>query len=71
MGIVSTKRPGVEPDEELLARIDQAGRFLPWDQLAISPQCGFASVVEGNEITEDVQWEKLEAVGRVAAKLWG
>ncbi|HEY5578715.1 MAG TPA: cobalamin-independent methionine synthase II family protein [Acidimicrobiia bacterium] len=71
MGIVSTKRPGVEPDEELLARIDQAGRFLPWDQLAISPQCGFASVVEGNEINEDVQWEKLEAVGRVAAKLWG
>jgi len=47
------------------------GYLLPWDQLAISPQCGFASVVEGNEINEDVQWEKLEAVGRVAAKLWG
>jgi 5-methyltetrahydropteroyltriglutamate--homocysteine methyltransferase len=40
------------------------------EQLAISPQCGFASVMEGNEISEDVQWEKLELVARVADRIW-
>ncbi|MFQ5966430.1 MAG: cobalamin-independent methionine synthase II family protein [Acidimicrobiia bacterium] len=71
MGVVSTKHADVEPDTELLSRMEVAAQYLPWDQLAISPQCGFASVVEGNQITEDVQWQKLAAVGRVAKKLWG
>ncbi len=72
MGIVSTKSPAMETQETLLARMDEAATFAGGlDRLAISPQCGFASVVIGNEIDEDVQWRKLELVGRVADRLWG
>jgi 5-methyltetrahydropteroyltriglutamate--homocysteine methyltransferase len=71
MGVVSTKTPAIEPQEEILRRMEAASRFLPLEQLAVSPQCGFASVMEGNEITEDVQWRKLELVARVADRLWG
>jgi 5-methyltetrahydropteroyltriglutamate--homocysteine methyltransferase len=71
MGIVSSKVRELEAEEELLRRMDEASRFLPLEQLALSPQCGFASVVEGNELDEDAQWQKLELVGRVADRLWG
>jgi len=59
-----------EPEDEILRRMDAASRFLPFEQLALSPQCGFASVMEGNEIDQDVQWRKLDTVARVADKLW-
>jgi 5-methyltetrahydropteroyltriglutamate--homocysteine methyltransferase len=70
MGIVSSKVRELEDEDELLRRLDEAARFLPLEQLAISPQCGFASVLEGNDIDEDAQWRKLELVARVADRLW-
>jgi 5-methyltetrahydropteroyltriglutamate--homocysteine methyltransferase len=71
MGLISTKRPEVEDEDDVLRRMDLAGHHLGMEQLAVSPQCGFASVMEGNEISEDVQWRKLELVSRLADRLWG
>lgn len=72
MGIVSTKTPELEDEDELIRRMEHAVAFAGGDvdRLAISPQCGFASVVVGNEIDEDTQWRKLELVARVADRLW-
>jgi 5-methyltetrahydropteroyltriglutamate--homocysteine methyltransferase len=71
MGLVSSKRRELETDDEIVRRLDEAAAFLPTDQLALSTQCGFASVIEGNEIDEDTQWRKLELVVRVADRVWG
>lgn len=71
LGVVGTKTSQIQTDDELTARLEDASRFLDLDQLAISPQCGFASVIDGNDITEDTQWEKLASVGRVAERIWG
>ena len=71
MGLVSSKTPRLESEDDLLRRLEQAAAFLPLDQLALSPQCGFASVVEGNELDEEMQWRKLELVARVAERAWG
>jgi 5-methyltetrahydropteroyltriglutamate--homocysteine methyltransferase len=72
MGIVSTKTPALEDEDDLLRRMDLAAGFVDggMDRLAISPQCGFASVMVGNEIDEETQWRKLELVARVADRLW-
>ena len=72
MGIVSTKTPLLEGEDELVRRMEQAASFVDgdMDRLAISPQCGFASVMVGNEIDEDTQWRKLELVASVASRLW-
>ncbi len=71
MGLVSTKTGRLEHEDDLVRRLDEAARYLPLEQLAISPQCGFASVVAGNELDEDAQWLKLELVARVADRVWG
>jgi 5-methyltetrahydropteroyltriglutamate--homocysteine methyltransferase len=72
MGIVSTKTPVLEDDDELVRTMEQAASLAGgMDRLAISPQCGFASVMVGNEIDEDTQWRKLELVARVADRIWG
>jgi len=71
MGIVSTKVAELESDDEIMRRMDAAASIAPLEQLAISPQCGFASVWHGNEISEEDQWRKLELVGRVADRVWG
>ncbi len=71
MGIVNTKVREVESEDDLLRRMDEAATYLDPGQLAISPQCGFASVWEGNATDEDIQWRKLELVGRVADRIWG
>jgi 5-methyltetrahydropteroyltriglutamate--homocysteine methyltransferase len=71
LGVVGTKTADVQTDDELLGRLEDASRFLDVEQLAISPQCGFASVIDGNEIGEGVQWAKLASVGRVAERMWG
>ena len=71
LGIVSSKRPELESVEEIAARIDDAGRFLPLDQLAVSTQCGFASTLAGNELDVEDQWAKLRLVGDVADRVWG
>lgn len=70
LGIVSSKKPKLEPEDLLLKRIDEANLYVDLDQLAISPQCGFASVWHGNAMTEDDQWRKLELVARVADQVW-
>jgi 5-methyltetrahydropteroyltriglutamate--homocysteine methyltransferase len=71
MGIVSTKTPALEAEDDLMRRMEQAAQIAGgMDRLAISPQCGFASVMVGNEIDEDTQWRKLELVARVADRLW-
>lgn len=71
MGIVCSKVRTIEDEDDLLRRMDEAAAIAGgMDRLAVSPQCGFASVMFGNEIDEDVQWRKLELVGRVADRLW-
>ncbi|HEY3684545.1 MAG TPA: cobalamin-independent methionine synthase II family protein [Streptosporangiaceae bacterium] len=70
LGLVSTKRPGLEDEDELLARIDDASRHHPRDLLALSPQCGFASTLAGNPLTPEDQAAKLALVGRVARRAW-
>jgi 5-methyltetrahydropteroyltriglutamate--homocysteine methyltransferase len=72
MGIVSTKTPVLEDEDALVRKMEQAASLAGgMDRLAISPQCGFASVMVGNEIDEDTQWRKLGLVARVADRLWG
>jgi 5-methyltetrahydropteroyltriglutamate--homocysteine methyltransferase len=71
LGLISSKLPDLESEDELARRIDEAARFVPLENLALSPQCGFASTAEGNLLTEDQQWSKLELVVRVARKIWG
>jgi 5-methyltetrahydropteroyltriglutamate--homocysteine methyltransferase len=72
MGIVSTKTPALEDEDELVRKMEQAADIAGgMDRLAISPQCGFASVLVGNEIDQDAQWRKLELVARVADRIWG
>jgi 5-methyltetrahydropteroyltriglutamate--homocysteine methyltransferase len=70
LGLVSSKNPTVEADDEVVARIGQAAAFVPHERLALSCQCGFASTAGGNRITPEVQRAKLELVGRVAAQVW-
>jgi 5-methyltetrahydropteroyltriglutamate--homocysteine methyltransferase len=70
LGLVSTKVPQLEDEDALRRRIDEAAKYVPLEQLAISPQCGFGSDVSGNLIGEDDQKRKLELVARVARKVW-
>jgi 5-methyltetrahydropteroyltriglutamate--homocysteine methyltransferase len=71
LGLVTTKRGQLESADDLKRRIDDASRLVPLDNLALSPQCGFASTVEGNIISMDEQWAKLERVVEVARTVWG
>jgi 5-methyltetrahydropteroyltriglutamate--homocysteine methyltransferase len=71
LGLITSKRPELEPVDELAARVDEASKYVPLDQLCLSPQCGFASTVEGNQLTADQQWAKLSRVVEAAAKIWG
>jgi 5-methyltetrahydropteroyltriglutamate--homocysteine methyltransferase len=71
LGLVSSKRAGLESKRELLQRIEEATKFLPLEQLALSPQCGFASTMEGNDLTEADQWAKLALVVETAREVWG
>ena len=70
MGILSSKKPRVETVDELVARIEEAGRYLDVDRLALAPQCGFASTYVGNAITENIQWRKLENLVEAADRIW-
>ena len=70
LGLVTSKRPELETYDELAARIGEASKYTPLDQLCLSPQCGFASTVEGNALTEDQQWAKLADVVDTAARIW-
>jgi len=71
LGLITTKIGRIETVDELRRRIDYAARHLPLEQLAISPQCGFASSLRGNLLTEDEQFRKLDVMLETAAKVWG
>jgi 5-methyltetrahydropteroyltriglutamate--homocysteine methyltransferase len=70
LGLISSKRPQLEDGAELARRIQEAARFVPLENLALSPQCGFASTAEGNLLTEDEQWAKLKLVADTVRKVW-
>jgi 5-methyltetrahydropteroyltriglutamate--homocysteine methyltransferase len=71
LGLVSSKLPQLETVDQIARRIDEASKFVPLENLALSPQCGFASTMDGNLLTEDEQWRKLELVVRTAKQVWG
>jgi methionine synthase II (cobalamin-independent) len=71
LGLVTTKSGDMESADDLKRRIDQASRYVPLEQLALSPQCGFSSTVLGNNITVDAEIAKLSLVVRVAREVWG
>jgi 5-methyltetrahydropteroyltriglutamate--homocysteine methyltransferase len=71
LGLITTKSGALETEDLLLRRIEEAARYVPIEQLALSPQCGFASVKEGNDIAFDEQRRKLELTVKVAEKVWG
>ena len=71
LGLISSKLPELESSEQLARRIDEASKYVPLEDLALSPQCGFASTMEGNLLTEDQQWQKLKLVVDTARKVWG
>jgi 5-methyltetrahydropteroyltriglutamate--homocysteine methyltransferase len=70
LGLISSKRPELEDGDQLVARIKEAAKYLPLENLTLSPQCGFASVMQGNLITEDQQWAKLKLVVDTARRVW-
>ena len=71
LGLVTSKSGALESKDELKRRIDEAAKYLPLEQLALSPQCGFASTEEGNLLTEEEQWAKLRLCVEVAREVWG
>ncbi len=70
LGLVSSKTPQLEAQDQLVRRIEEASKYLPLENLALSPQCGFASTMEGNLLTEEEQWRKLDLVVRTARQIW-
>lgn len=71
LGLVTTKKPALESKDALKRRIDEAAKFVPLERLALSPQCGFASTIGGNKLTEDDERRKLELVVETAREIWG
>ena len=71
LGLVTTKSPQMETKDELKRRIDEASRYAPLEQLALSPQCGFSSGIGGNAMTVEDEIAKLELVVETAREVWG
>jgi 5-methyltetrahydropteroyltriglutamate--homocysteine methyltransferase len=71
LGLITTKRGELESPDVLLQRIDEASKYLPIEQLALSPQCGFASGLAGNQLSEDEQWRKIDLLVETARRVWG
>jgi 5-methyltetrahydropteroyltriglutamate--homocysteine methyltransferase len=71
LGLVTTKRGALEKRDELKRRIEQAAKFVPLEQLCLSPQCGFSSTVEGNALTVDEEIAKLRLIVETAREVWG
>ena len=70
LGLVSSKTGALEEKDFLKRRIDEAAKFVPLEDLCLSPQCGFSSTHHGNSLSEDEQWHKLERVVQVAKEVW-
>jgi 5-methyltetrahydropteroyltriglutamate--homocysteine methyltransferase len=71
LGLVTSKTGRLESKDDIKRRIEQASKFIPLEQLCLSPQCGFASTEEGNALAEDEQWAKLAMIVEVAKDVWG
>jgi 5-methyltetrahydropteroyltriglutamate--homocysteine methyltransferase len=71
VGVITSKSGDLETKDNIKRRLDEAAKFAPLDQLALSPQCGFASTEEGNILTEEEQWAKLRLAVEVAQDVWG
>jgi 5-methyltetrahydropteroyltriglutamate--homocysteine methyltransferase len=71
LGLVTTKTGALESKDALKRKIDEAAKYVPLENLCLSPQCGFASTHHGNALTEDEQWRKLGLVVEVAKEVWG
>jgi 5-methyltetrahydropteroyltriglutamate--homocysteine methyltransferase len=71
LGLITTKRPELESKDDLKRRIDEAAKYVPLEQLCLSPQCGFSSTVEGNVLTLDEEIAKLRLVVETAQEVWG
>ena len=71
LGLVTTKTGRLESKDDLKRRIEEASKYIPLDQLCLSPQCGFASTEEGNTLAEDEQWAKLRMIVELAEEVWG
>jgi 5-methyltetrahydropteroyltriglutamate--homocysteine methyltransferase len=71
LGLVTSKVGKLEPQSDLIQRIEEASQYVPLENLCLSPQCGFSSTVHGNQIGEDDQWRKLELVVKTAQIVWG
>ena len=70
LGLVTSKSGALEKKEDIVARIHEAAKHVPLDQLCLSPQCGFSSTEEGNILTEDDQWKKLRLIREIAEAVW-
>ena len=71
LGLVTSKTGALEPKDAIKRRLDEASRFVDLDRICLSPQCGFASTEEGNELAEEQQWAKLAFVNEIADEVWG
>ena len=71
LGLITTKSAELEDKNRIIRRIHDAARYVPLENLYLSPQCGFASTEEGNKLTEDEQWAKLALVKEIAESVWG
>ena len=71
MGLITSKRPELEDKDAVIARIYEAAKYVPLENLCLSPQCGFASCEVGNKLTEEQQWAKLALVKKIAEEVWG
>jgi 5-methyltetrahydropteroyltriglutamate--homocysteine methyltransferase len=71
VGVVTSKSGALENKDDIKRRLNEAAKFAPLEQLALSPQCGFASTEEGNILSEDEQWAKLRLVVETANEVWG
>ncbi len=70
LGLVTTKSADLEAPEDLVRRIEEASRFVPLERLALSPQCGFATSILGNALSEDDERRKLDLICEVARRVW-
>lgn len=71
LGLITTKTPELENEDDVIRRIHEAQHYIPLSRLRLCPQCGFSSTEEGNNVTEEEQWEKVKLVKRIADRVWG
>jgi 5-methyltetrahydropteroyltriglutamate--homocysteine methyltransferase len=71
LGLITSKSGALENRDDIKRRIDEAAKFAPVEQFCLSPQCGFASTEEGNELTEDQQWAKMREIAAISEEVWG